>query len=106
RPAARPPAPPRPPPPPRPPRRLPDRVNKVVEILVRILAGEPLEAAILKTQAKRDRVYRLMWEIQRRAKRRGGVLTISRVDLAEANWLGASGEEVALAVRKTGVVVS
>lgn len=85
---------------------VPDRVNKVVEILVRILAGEPLEAAILKTQAKRDRVYRLMWEIQRRAKRRGGVLTISRVDLAEANWLGASGEEVALAVRKTGVVVS
>lgn len=85
---------------------VPDRINKVVEILVRTLAGEPLEVAILKTQAKRDRVYRLMWEIQRRARRRGGVLAISRESLAEANWLGAPEEEVALAVRKTGVVLS
>jgi tRNA (adenine9-N1/guanine9-N1)-methyltransferase len=85
---------------------VPDRINKIVEIVLKTLTGMPLEAAILSAQAKRDRVYRLMWEIVRRARRgRGSALVISRAALEEANWLGAPREEVELALRKARVTV-
>ncbi len=85
---------------------VPDRINKIAEIVLRTWAGEPLEKAILATQAKRDRVYRLMWEIQKRAGRsQGGYLTLSRKALEEANWLGAPWEEVELALRKLRVKI-
>ncbi|MEZ0320089.1 MAG: tRNA (adenine(9)-N1)-methyltransferase Trm10 [Pyrobaculum sp.] len=86
---------------------VPDRINKIAEIILRTLAGSSLEKAILATQAKRDRVYRLMWEIQRRARRRpDGLLVITREELAEANWMGAPLSEVELALKKTRVVVA
>ncbi|ACB39882.1 tRNA (guanine-N1-)-methyltransferase [Pyrobaculum neutrophilum V24Sta] len=85
---------------------VPDRINKIAEIVLSALAGVPLEEAILRAQAKRDRVYRLMWEIQRRALRLpDGRLAITRDALAEANWLGAPPGEVELALRKTHAVV-
>ncbi|MEM1636442.1 MAG: tRNA (adenine(9)-N1)-methyltransferase Trm10 [Pyrobaculum sp.] len=80
---------------------VPDRINKIAEIVLRAWAGEPVERAVLAVQAKRDRVYRLMWEIQKRAKRApDGALEITRAALAEANWLGAPEGEVGLALRK------
>ncbi len=85
---------------------VPDRINKIVEILVKTFAGASLESAILSSQAKRDRVYRLMWEIQKRGRRRGNALEISREALAEVNWLGASEEELKLALKKTRAVVT
>ena len=85
---------------------VPDRINKIAEIILKTLAGTPLEEAILSAQAKRDRVYRLMWEIQRRARRRpDGTLEITREALAEANWLGAPQEEAELALRKVRAVL-
>ncbi len=85
---------------------VPDRINKIAEIVLKTLAGTPLEEAILSAQAKRDRVYRLMWEIQRRARRRpDGTLEITREALTEANWLGAPQGEVELALRKVRAVL-
>ncbi|MEM1598720.1 MAG: tRNA (adenine(9)-N1)-methyltransferase Trm10 [Pyrobaculum sp.] len=85
---------------------VPDRINKIAEIILRTLAGSSLEEAILATQAKRDRVYRLMWEIQKRARRApDGSLVITRAELAEANWMGAPPSEVELALKKTQAVV-
>jgi len=85
---------------------VPDRINKIAEIILKTLAGTPLEEAILSAQAKRDRVYRLMWEIQKRARRRpDGTLEITREALAEANWLGAPQGEVELALRKLRAAV-
>lgn len=85
---------------------VPDRINKIAEIVLRAWAGEPVERAVLAVQAKRDRVYRLMWEIQKRAKRApDGTLEVTRAAIAEANWLGAPEEEVELALRKLRVKI-
>ncbi len=85
---------------------VPDRINKIVEIVLSTLSGVPLEEAILAAQAKRDRVYRLMWEIQKRAVRGpDGGLWITPEALAEANWLRAPPEEVELALRKAHAVL-
>ncbi|MEM1519534.1 MAG: tRNA (guanine-N1)-methyltransferase, partial [Pyrobaculum sp.] len=85
----------------------PDRINKIVEIVLYTLMGNSLEKSILRAQAKRDRVYRLMWEIQKRSTRRpDGTLAISREALNEANWLGASEEEVLTALKKVKAVVT
>jgi len=86
---------------------VPDRINKIAEIVLRALAGQSLEEAILATQAKRDRVYRLMWEIQKRGQRGpDGTIEISPDALREANWLGASAEEVELALKKARAKVA
>ncbi|MEM0370442.1 MAG: tRNA (adenine(9)-N1)-methyltransferase Trm10 [Pyrobaculum sp.] len=86
---------------------VPDRINKIVEIVLYTLMGNSLEKSILRAQAKRDRVYRLMWEIQKRSTRRpDGTLAISREALNEANWLGASEEEVLTALKKVKAVVT
>ncbi len=85
---------------------VPDRINKIAEIVLKTLSGVPLEEAILAAQAKRDRVYRLMWEIQKRAVRGpDGKLWITPEALAEANWLRAPPEEVELALRKARAVL-
>lgn len=68
---------------------------------MRTRAGEPLEKAILTTQAKRDGVYRLMREIQRAGRSQEGYLTLSRKALEEADWLGAPWEEVEPALRNS-----
>jgi len=85
---------------------VPDRINKIAEIVLRVLMGQSLEGAILAAQAKRDRVYRLMWEIQKRGRRRpDGTIEISPEALREANWLGAPAEEVELALKKVKAIV-
>ncbi|MGB9704206.1 MAG: tRNA (adenine(9)-N1)-methyltransferase Trm10 [Pyrobaculum sp.] len=85
---------------------VPDRINKIAEIVLRTLSGSPLEAAVLAAQAKRDRVYRLMWELQRRiVKTPDGGLAVTRQALEEANWLGAPWEEVELAVKKLNLKI-
>jgi tRNA (adenine9-N1/guanine9-N1)-methyltransferase len=85
---------------------VPDRLNKLVEIilLARFVSG--LEDAIMMTQSRRDRVNRLVREIQRNSTRVDGGFVVTREDLLRINWLGAGEDEVAAALRRTHATVA
>lgn len=44
---------------------VPDRINKIIEIILRVLSGEKLEEAILNTQSNADKFVRLLMEYQK-----------------------------------------
>nr|KJR74467.1 MAG: tRNA (guanine-N1)-methyltransferase [Thermoproteus sp. AZ2] len=67
---------------------VPDRINKVIEILLAVRFGASLEEAIIAAQAKRDKLYRLIAELQRMAK--GGKAPRAPAE-AVARWLRAEG---------------
>ncbi|CCC81030.1 tRNA (guanine-N1)-methyltransferase [Thermoproteus tenax] len=78
---------------------VPDRINKIIEILLSVrFRGLSLEDAILEAQAKRDKVYRLMRELQRLGPR------VPRERALEiAAWLKAGEDVLELAARKARV---
>ena len=89
---------------------VPDRINKVIEvILLTLFETGNVEEAIIRVMARRDRVNRLFYEIQRaayRLRREGGtVLVMPRSMLSRINWVSASDREVEAALRKSHVYV-
>lgn len=80
---------------------VPDRINKVIEILLAVRFGAPLEEAIIAAQAKRDKLYRLMAELQRMA--RSGRAPRAAAEAA-ARWLRAEGL-LELAAKKAHVIL-
>ncbi|MEZ0247665.1 MAG: tRNA (adenine(9)-N1)-methyltransferase Trm10 [Thermoproteus sp.] len=78
---------------------VPDRINKIVEIILAVrFAGASLEEAIINAQAKRDKVYRLMRELQRLGPR----VEMERAR-ALAAWLKADEEALRTAAAKAHV---
>ncbi len=80
---------------------VPDRINKIIEIVLSVrFAGLPLEEAIIRAQARRDKVYRLMRELQRE----GPCVDPARAE-ALAQWLRADWKTLELAAAKAHVKV-
>ncbi len=44
---------------------VPDRINKVSEIILRVIEGEDLERAILSTMSRRDKWHRMLRDVQK-----------------------------------------
>lgn len=89
---------------------VPDRINKIIEIvLMTIFETKDIEGAIIRAMAKRDRVNRLLYEVQRAAYRLRGeggtTLVIPRSMLSMINWVNATSRELELALRKSQVRV-
>lgn len=78
---------------------VPDRINKIIEIVLAVrYAGLSLEEAIIRAQAKRDKVYRLMRELQR-----AGPCADPAWAEALARWLRADRRTLELAATKAHV---
>jgi len=84
---------------------VPDRINKLIEAVILARFVSNLDDAILMCQSKRDRINRLVREIQRSSLRVNNTHVITRELLERINWLGASGGEVEEALRRAHALV-
>ena len=84
---------------------VPDRINRVIEIILRVLfEGLSVEEAVIASMTKRDLIRRLVIEIMRAS--RGGRKRLGR-DHYEylRSWLPVSCEDYVLAARKARVAL-
>ncbi|MEL9989983.1 MAG: tRNA (adenine(9)-N1)-methyltransferase Trm10 [Thermoproteus sp.] len=78
---------------------VPDRINKIAEIILAVrFAGVSLEEAIINAQARRDKIYRLMRELQKMGPR----VEMERAR-ALAAWLKADERTLRTAAAKAHV---
>ncbi|WP_243680883.1 hypothetical protein [Vulcanisaeta souniana] len=89
---------------------VPDRINKVIEIvLMTIFETGSIENAVVMAMSKKDRVNRLLYELQRAAYRirgeNGVLLAVTKSMITRINWVNATEKEVELALRKSHVIV-
>lgn len=89
---------------------VPDRINKIIEIvLMTIFETRSIETAVVMAMSKKDRVNRLLYELQRVAYRirgeNGVLLAVTRSMITRINWVNATEKEVELALRKSHVIV-
>jgi tRNA (adenine9-N1/guanine9-N1)-methyltransferase len=89
---------------------VPDRINKVIEIILKVLInGEDLEESIITSMSRRDRENRLFYELQRASYRvkieNNVILAITKQMLQRINWVRASERELSLAIKKSHIIV-
>ena len=82
---------------------VPARINRVVEILLKArydYMGD-LEAAIVSSMSRSDRVNRIFYELAKKRLRRARLCDL----LEEYSWLGATREDILLAARRARVEI-